>query len=255
MILVYIDESGDTGTNFNDPQQPVFVLGAMLIDQSNWKKYEERFLTVIREYFNEKIPENFELHTMDLVNRKKWFSESSIEEVNRLRDRLLDLILTERITVLYRKIVKKDYQKYCEDKFGKGIKIDPYIMAFPFICIGISPYLEDNNELGIFIIDEHRSIIDIEQSLKTLRHGQGNELKLERVIEKGFFVDSSKSYPIQLLDLVLYYIRKYHESLIGKAVSPIHREVFDKVTSIAKNLDNLNQGRDILEWVEGRINK
>jgi len=36
MILVYIDETGDTGTNLSDPQQPIFVLGAIPIRQNEW---------------------------------------------------------------------------------------------------------------------------------------------------------------------------------------------------------------------------
>lgn len=253
MILIYLDESGDTGTNYNDSQQPIFVLGAMLIDQDKWKVCEENFLEIILNAFDGAIPDSFEFHTMDLVNRNKWFSNFSIEQSKKLRNTLLEFIKVEKFPVLYRKIVKKDYQKYCEDKYGKGIKIDPYVMAFPFICLGVKPYLERKNDLGIFIIDEHRSIFDIEQSLKTLRQAHGDVLKMERVIEKGFFVDSSKSYPIQMLDLVLYYLRKYEEYKIGKKVSPVHLEVFDLVVSLSMNLDNHNQGRDILEWVDGRI--
>jgi len=51
MVLVYVDESGDTGTNFNDLEQPVFVLGAMMITQEKWKELEKRFQGVFYEVF------------------------------------------------------------------------------------------------------------------------------------------------------------------------------------------------------------
>ncbi len=255
MILIYIDESGDTGTNFNDPQQPVFVLGALMIDQVNWKRCEMEYMNILHDAFGGNIPEGFEFHTMDLVSRKKYFDNFSLDQTRDLRNKLLNYIIQEKLQVLYRKIIKKDYQKYCEGKYGKGIKIDPYVMAFPFICLGAAPYLEKMNDLGIFIIDQHRSITDIEQSLKTLRQARGDDLKMERVIEKGFFVDSSKSYPIQLLDLILYYLRKYHEHEIGKKVSPIHQETFETILSLSENLDNHEMGRKILDWVDGRVKK
>jgi len=34
MNLVYIDESGNTGLNLKDPQQPVFLLAAMILPES-----------------------------------------------------------------------------------------------------------------------------------------------------------------------------------------------------------------------------
>lgn len=37
MHLIYIDESGNTGKNLADPQQPVFVLGALVIPEGSWQ--------------------------------------------------------------------------------------------------------------------------------------------------------------------------------------------------------------------------
>ena len=255
MVLIYLDESGDTGVNLSDVQQPVFVLGAMLMPQDKWKPCEEKFRTIISDFFGGKVPENFELHTMDMVSRSKWFKNYSIDNVKSLRDRLIQLVIDEKIPIMYRKIIKKDYQRYCENKYGKSIKIEPYIMAFPFICFGVESYLKENKDLAILILDEHRSFKDIEQSLKILRNAEIGKIGTESIIEKGFSVDSSKSYPIQLLDLFLYYLRKYHEHKLGKKVSLLHQEVFSRVVEASENLDNHNMGSDILEWVDNRISK
>ena len=46
---------------------------------------------------------------------------------------------------------------------------------------------------GIFISDENKEIVrDVEKSIKVLRGIEGT-LKLGQIIEKGFFIDSSKS--------------------------------------------------------------
>ena len=83
----------------------------------------------------------------------------------------------------------------------------------------------------------------------------GSTLNTERLIEKGFFVDSSKNYPIQLIDFVLYYIRKYEEHKIGRKVSLIHQQVFPTIEKITKSLDAHNKGWDILDWVKENTEK
>ena len=255
MVLIYIDESGDTGTNFNDPQQPVFVLGAMMITQEKWKELEKSFLSVFNAAFSGEVPDNFELHTMDMVSRRKFFSRFSLESTLKIRDELFSLIESMSLPIFYRKIDKKRYWDYCQRRFGSGIRIDPYIMAFPFISLKVDEWLKEENELGIFIFDEHRSLIDIEQSLKSLRLPEKAGLHVDRVIEKGFFVDSIKSFPLQIIDFVLYYIRKYEEVGIGKRVSDIHRQVFPYIERIAVSLDQHEKGWDIIDWIEGRIQK
>ena len=40
MHLIYFDESGNSGTNLADPQQPVFVLGALIVPENAWQAVE-----------------------------------------------------------------------------------------------------------------------------------------------------------------------------------------------------------------------
>ena len=104
------------------------------------------------------------------------------------------------------------------------------------------------------IFDQHKNLVDIENSLKTLRLDMKSTLTTHNLIEKGFFVDSSKSYAIQLVDFALYYIRKFEEDKIGKRVSPVHKEVFPIIEDITKSLDTHKKALDILEWIrENRV--
>lgn len=253
MILIYIDETGDTGTNFKDPQQPVFVLGAMLVEEEGWQILEKIFESTIQKFFKNEIPENFELHTMDLIGRRGFFKGFSLEETCSLRDELFNIIERFNLPIIYRKVDKKKYDTFCQEHYGEGIKINPYIMALPFICLTADEILKDKEQQGILIFDQHKESINIENSLKTLRLDLGSTLKTKRLIEKGFFVDSSKSYPIQLIDFILYYIRKYEEFKIGKKVSSIHQQVFPMVEKITESLDRHKYGRDILDWIKSYI--
>lgn len=62
-------------------------------------------------------------------------------------------------------------------------------------------------------------------------------------------MDSAQSFPIQLVDLALYYIRKLEEERIGKKVSPIHREVFPLLEELVTSLDSHDRGTEIIGWV------
>jgi hypothetical protein len=40
MYLIYLDESGNSGNNLNDAQQPIFVLCAMIVPVDQWLRLE-----------------------------------------------------------------------------------------------------------------------------------------------------------------------------------------------------------------------
>ncbi|HBE01780.1 MAG TPA: DUF3800 domain-containing protein, partial [Spirochaetia bacterium] len=49
MKLIYIDESGNTGNNFKDSQQPIFLLAAIILDERKWFALELEFYSIIKE--------------------------------------------------------------------------------------------------------------------------------------------------------------------------------------------------------------
>ena len=64
MKILYADESGNTGTDLDNKQQPIFVLAGVLVDENNWHS--------INNTFNEEkikilpILQNYEIHTNEL---------------------------------------------------------------------------------------------------------------------------------------------------------------------------------------------
>ena len=108
-------------------------------------------------------------------------------------------------------------------------------MALPFICMGANDYLNRKapNELGMLIFDEQKeSFNDAEKTLKTLRLDPNSLLKTTNLIEKGFFVDSKKSFALQLVDIAAYYIRKYEEYKLKMKVGEIDKQTFDKIKKL-----------------------
>lgn len=198
MNLIYIDESGNTGLNLKDTQQPIFLLAALVLNIRKWFKMEKKFHAIMKEFFGDEA-DLVELHAVDLKSRKgdcKGLSPSvSIE----IRDRMLQLLLDYEIPVIYQRIIKSKYERFCEEHYGPGISINPYIMALPFICMSVNTYLKKKSpeEHGIFIFDEQQEYFsDAERSIRTLRLDPNSVLKTTNIVEKGFFVKSGKCFAL-----------------------------------------------------------
>lgn len=257
MNLVYIDESGNTGLNLKDSQQPVFLLAAMIIPESKWFSLEKDFLNIVKEFFGDPLPSPFEIQAKDLKSRRGVFEKLTFEQQLSFRDRMLQLLLDNEIAVIYRRIIKNRFAAFCEKHYGPGIKVNPYIMALPFVCMEVDHYLHQSgtDQLGMFIFDEQKETLDdAERSLRTLRLDSTSILKTTNIIEKGFFIDSSKSFALQLVDFAAYYIRKYEENELGLRVSPVDRQTFLSI----KDLISMGVGSsivDVLEWVKNHYIK
>jgi hypothetical protein len=252
MYLVYVDESGNTGLNLKDPQQPVFVLSALLLKEENWFQLEREYDTVLKKHLTDPLPDGFELHAMQIKNGTGVFKGVKLDKRLALRDEMLNLIHRSGAPLIYMRIIKKAFEKFCLENYGSGIHVDPYIMALPFICIEVDGYLKDkaHNALGMLIFDEQKEYYThVERSIRMLRLDKTSLLQTSNIVEKGFFVDSKKSYALQLSDLVAYYIRKYEEYKLGFRVSDLDKQVFPIVEKLVVP-GEFTRTKDIFNWVK-----
>ena len=112
MNLVYIDESGNTGHNLKDTQQPVFLLASLIIPESQWFLLEEKFLNIVRKYFGNPLPHNLEIHAIQLKSGRGPFKNMSLEKQFLFRNEMLDLLVKNKIAVIYRRIIKRKFSKF-----------------------------------------------------------------------------------------------------------------------------------------------
>ncbi|MBN1796458.1 MAG: DUF3800 domain-containing protein [Sedimentisphaerales bacterium] len=252
MYLVYIDESGNTGLNLKDTEQPVFIMAAIIVDQLKWFSLEKEFLEIAVRYFGRPLPDPFHVQAKELKSGRGLFSKLCFEEQLSFRDEMLNLLYANNIPVIYRRIIKFKFSEFCEFHYGPGIKVNPYIMALPFVCMEVDHYIKSqgSDKLGMLIFDEQKENYDAaERSLKTLRLDRASILKTERIIEKGFFVDSQKSFALQLVDIAAYYIRKYEEYKLGFRVSKYDAQTFEIVEKLTTTGTG-SRTSDVLEWVK-----
>ena len=100
----------------------------------------------------------------------------------------------------------------------------------------------------MLISDDNKEVVaDIEKSIRVLRDTIGT-LRLSRIIEKGFFVDSSKSLPLQLCDLFTLSYRKH----IERAHCQMPAKTFDNTgIEISLRLTHADSKHDssVIEWL------
>jgi hypothetical protein len=122
-------------------------------------------------------------------------------------------------------------------------------VAFPLLARVVDEFLrsQPGSPLGIFISDENREIIgDIEKAIRLLRGIEGS-LRLGRIIEKGFFIESEASLVLQLCDLCAYSARKKEEAKAGLPLKPIDQGGIALIEPIVYRGNEAMQ--DTLDWV------
>jgi hypothetical protein len=210
MYLIYFDESGNSGTNLTDPQQPVFVLGALIVPETLWQKVEADLERALDQHVPALRAPDFEVHAGDLRQGTGAFKGVAVAQRLMLRDAWLRVAAQHRLRFIYRAITKSRYERWMKSTFGLNITVNPHLAAFPLVAQVVNSYLRSlsPDALGIIISDDNREVVDdIERFLKLLR-AASDKLRLDRIIEKGFFIDSRKSLLIQLADLCALHARK-----------------------------------------------
>jgi hypothetical protein len=250
MYLIYFDESGNSGTNLSDPQQPVFVLGALVVPETVWQAVESDLEKALDAHLPAPRPAGFEVHAGDVRQGTGAFKGVAVASRLALRDEWLRIAAKHQLRFIYRAITKSRYERWMKSAFGNNISVNPHLAAFPLVAQVANNHLRSLSPtaLGIFISDDNREVVDdIERFLKLLRATSGT-LRLDRIIEKGFFIDSKKSLLIQLADLCTLQARKEEERKIG--LPP--KSVDDQGIALLQPL--IHRGTesltDIIQWLQ-----
>ncbi|NLT69973.1 MAG: DUF3800 domain-containing protein [Verrucomicrobiaceae bacterium] len=250
MHLIYIDESGNTGRNLSDLDQPVFVLGALVVPETFWQRIESDLEEAIKLYGPKIANLDFEVHAGDIRQGTGVFRGLTVADRLTLRDAWLEVAVKYKLHFIYRAIVKKRYEHWMISAFGTGVSVNPHLAAFPLVAQVANNLLRSLGDgiLGIFISDDNREVVgDIERFQKLLRVTPGT-LHLDRIIEKGFFIDSRKSRLLQLADLCTLHARKLEERKIGQPAKSIDDRGIELIEPL------IHRGReqlpDVIQWLQ-----
>jgi hypothetical protein len=252
MHFFYLDESGDSGANLSDEQQPIFVLGGLSVADKKWNNTKERLDAVISRYFDSNVPTGFEVHSHELLSPdgEGFFTSHPIENRLSLVRSLLGLIVELGHQVHFFAI-EKSYlvDSECEYQAVYDLK-HPYLLSFDYLITYMNWHVKNNlgkSARGMIVLDEKEEHHKIVETIIQNRRFEGpNTHKVKWIVEFSYPIDSRKNPMIQLSDLVVFCVRKFLEIEKGykpntpDVVKNFYAECFDLI-------DKRVKGRNITE--------
>ena len=150
MHLIYFDESGNTGNNLNDVQQPIFVL-CVVVPEVKWLQVERDLHAEIEKIYPSPRPDDFEIHATELMSGREWCKSIPLANRVAFRDAWFSVAAKHQLKIIYRAIVKKRFERWVHGTFGSGIAINPHVAAFPLVARVIDDWLRSlpGSPLGI----------------------------------------------------------------------------------------------------------
>ena len=217
MHFFYLDESGCSGMNLQDTQQPVFVMGGISIRDEGWNKTHERFDKAISDYFDGSVPSKFELHANDLlgVNGTDAFAGHDPERRYAFCSSIIDMLIERKHSIHFYAIDKgKVTNTDLDNTLGFDTKV-PYLLAFDYLITYVNSHVQKKlgtSARGMIILDEKDQFRDqVEGILRERRYAGPQANRVKRITEFSYPVDSKNNPMIQMSDLVIYCVKRFLE--------------------------------------------
>lgn len=221
MHFQYIDEAGSTGADLTCKQQPVFTMASLVVSDEKWKKTERAVHTIVSDYFDGLIPDNFELHGEQLLspNGDGPFNGHDRNKRNELALNLLQLISDRGHSIFLTYIYKGklDISSPPKDDFGFDWKY-PWQIAFDIHLTMFEEFLKSkrtgSTSTGLVILDHMDDGFEFLREQSQRRQSQRGWREIRKIVEIGYSVSSHANPMIQLSDLVAFTMKKYFETKI-----------------------------------------
>ncbi|EPI56390.1 DUF3800 domain-containing protein [Gardnerella vaginalis] len=208
MQILFLDESGTAPKCNAVEQNPYFVLGGLVIPESQWKSLQSNLHGLKKKYGIEGEVKWRYFINHPLSNKTTPLSNLSVNELNELREDLFKLISeNENFKIIAAVVNTKDYY----DKYKAGNAENMYHTAFEKICERFQYYLQDLSKnagtkvYGMIVIDarnskQNKQLDDFHFDL--LNNHDSYRADYNNLIEGLFIAASHHSVGVQFADLV-----------------------------------------------------
>ena len=205
MYLAYMDEAGNTGTRA-DPDQPVHMLGCLLVEDTAVRALEDEIAGVAAKHFPEvSAKPEFEFHGAHLYGGKGVFRGiAAAARIAAMRE-LIEATVKHSAAFGYTGVNK--VKSYANDH--------PHRIAFTLMVERLEPWLKTRDTLALIVADENNEIgqnliADMEWFKQHSTSWGYVHVKVERIIDSVHFVKSHNSRLIQACDVLTFMRLKNH---------------------------------------------
>lgn len=217
MYLTYFDDTGGTGPNYADPQQPVQGLCSVSIDEAQWRDVEQDCRQIVTNHYPEEAATflrsgRFEFHASAIYQGSGIFRSRTRQERLQLLYDIVDVVVERQLPVLGVYAEKQLAPILLQTFGGEFNTLDDFV--FVTFCVHLSGCVglgEDSKRT--LLIGDHGSMKPhradhLQDNLTRLPH-EGSEVNiLPNILESIHFVDSHRSFGVQLADTVAYLVRR-----------------------------------------------
>lgn len=217
MHFYYIDESGDTGSNLDDPDQPIMVIGGISVRDEGWNATQDALKKRLENFFGGVLPTDFELHADDLLSPSGdgVFCGRDRKDRNQLCMDVLKLLAERSHHVHYLAIDKQKMKSTLLSMVLSYNPKRPYLLGFDYLVTYINWFVKERlgrSARGMIILDRKEQFHeDIERIMRDRRFSGAAAHRVKWIVEFSYTVDSKKNPMIQFSDLVIYCIRRFVE--------------------------------------------
>ncbi|MCL4455487.1 MAG: DUF3800 domain-containing protein [Deinococcus sp.] len=217
MHFYYLDESGCTGTELLDSQQPIFVLGGVSIRDEGWNATQEALRERITAYFGGTIPDEFELHAEELLspNGDGPFKGHDRDRRSAFAKSILRLIAEKKHNL---HLIGLDKQKMANTQCNACVPYDvrtPYLLAYDYMITYINWFVKEKlgqSARAMIILDTKDQFMDDIERITFNRRFEGpTTYRANKIVEFSYPIDSRKNPMVQLSDLVVFCAKKFLE--------------------------------------------
>jgi len=198
-FLIYLDEYGDTGTNWLDPNQPAFALFAALVNENVWSKVEKSLIELSLEIADHLHLEGpVRLHMVDIYQRRGPYRNVSIEQAMDWCNQVFEI--ARKHSILFHARIIPSKPDWAKEPIRA--KKPPYLTQFPHLLLDLDSFLDKKGAFGLIFADSHKPT----QHLQSLTIYQALRFvgELRRILEKPQQLDSREHIMLALADFAGY---------------------------------------------------
>ena len=238
MFILYADDAGNTGSDYENPQQPVFSLAGIIVRQDQWHGINERMSNLKSHLMPEY--DDVEIHAVEIFNGSKNhkkgynFRKNTVEQNRAILEAFVDFVVKENLPIIYFSVRKSYLKEYCKRHYANAIKLDPYVIAFPYMTSFFDEYVKEKDDKGLIMLDEQNTMVGKIDTVLSMIRGTdvpatAISFHANDIIETALFLESFKSNFIQLADICNFYINRYISMSNGILPNRDKQEHFKKM--------------------------
>jgi hypothetical protein len=220
MHFFYLDETGSTGANLADAEQPIFVIGGLSVTDEGWRQTTIAFNAALDGFFGGNRSPGTELHACDLIVGQGAFAEFNQQQRSALAHRYLDIIAERGHSIHFAAVDKPRLAANLAEATPAFFDLSaPYLLGFNYLVSYIERYTREvlgRSARAMIILDPMETHQDQIDRITHYRRYEGVDTRrLKRLVEFSYPVDSARHPMIQVSDLVIFLVRKFLEAENG----------------------------------------